>query len=144
MATAPATCSNAMCSITPSITMEMCVDDIDDPTPEDPSDDVTTFTVTVNGSNPAGSGMWSDDQGNSGAYGGTATYTITGPGSLTVTYTDADDGTCTETITLSTIGCATVENIPTVGEWGLIILGLMMSITAIVGIRQRREEEATA
>ncbi len=31
--------------------------------------------------------------------------------------------------------------IPTVGEWGLIILGLLMSITAVVGIRQRREEE---
>jgi len=35
-----------------------------------------------------------------------------------------------------------INDIPTVGEWGLIMLGLMMSITAIVGIRQRREEEA--
>ncbi len=35
-------------------------------------------------------------------------------------------------------------DIPTTGEWGLIILGLMMSITAIVGIRQRREEDAVA
>ena len=55
------------------------------------------------------------------------------------------------------VGAATNENpacmeeppeppadIPTTGEWGLIILGLMMSITAIVGIRQRREEEVTA
>lgn len=31
-------------------------------------------------------------------------------------------------------------DVPTVGEWGLIILGLMMSITAVVGIRQRRKE----
>ncbi len=31
-------------------------------------------------------------------------------------------------------------DIPTTGERGLIILGLMMSITAIVGIRQRKEE----
>lgn len=30
-----------------------------------------------------------------------------------------------------------VNDIPTVGEWGLIILGLLMSITAIVGIRQK-------
>ena len=45
--------------------------------------------------------------------------------------------------TNESIAC-TVSDIPTVGEWGLIILGLMMSITAIVGIRQRREEEATA
>ncbi len=34
-----------------------------------------------------------------------------------------------------------IANIPTVGEWGLIILGLLMSITAVVGIRARREEE---
>ena len=32
-------------------------------------------------------------------------------------------------------------NIPTVGEWGLIILGLMMSIVAIVGIRERKTNE---
>jgi len=32
-------------------------------------------------------------------------------------------------------------NIPTVGEWGLIMLGLLMTITAVVGIRQRREQE---
>jgi len=58
-----------------------------------------------------------------------------------------EDTTTGETVTL--VGgpcpsCAEVANIPTVGEWGLIILGLLMSITAIVGIRARREEEATA
>jgi len=37
---------------------------------------------------------------------------------------------------------ASNADIPTVGEWGLIILGLLMFITAVVGIRQRREEEA--
>ena len=37
--------------------------------------------------------------------------------------------------------CAEPENVPTVGEWGLIILGLLMSITAVVGIRARRREE---
>jgi len=35
--------------------------------------------------------------------------------------------------------CAPLEEVPTVGEWGLIILGLMMSIVAIVGIRERRK-----
>jgi len=44
-------------------------------------------------------------------------------------------GTTLESFTLP------ISNIPTVGEWGLIILGLLMSITAVVGIRQRREEE---
>ncbi len=33
------------------------------------------------------------------------------------------------------------NNIPTVGEWGLIILGLMMSIVAIIGIRERKASE---
>lgn len=33
------------------------------------------------------------------------------------------------------IGCGEV---PTVGEWGLIILGLLMSIVAVVGIRERK------
>ena len=36
------------------------------------------------------------------------------------------------------------DEVPTVGEWGLIILGLLMTITAIIGIRQRREEEVYA
>ena len=31
-----------------------------------------------------------------------------------------------------------LQSIPTVGQWGLIILGLMMSIIAIVGIRERK------
>lgn len=35
--------------------------------------------------------------------------------------------------------CFNPSDIPTVGEWGLIILGLMMSIVAIVGIRERRK-----
>jgi len=34
--------------------------------------------------------------------------------------------------------CAPPSEVPTVGEWGLIILGLMMSIVAIVGIRERQ------
>jgi len=54
-----------------------------------------------------------------------------GPRNITI------DGTGTTTETFTTL----VADIPTVGEWGLIILGLLMSITAVVGIRQRREEE---
>ncbi len=51
------------------------------------------------------------------------------------TFTADGTGTVIENFTFP------IENIPTVGEWGLIILGLLMSITAVVGIRQRREEE---
>ena len=35
--------------------------------------------------------------------------------------------------------CIAPADIPTVGEWGIIILGLLMSIVAIVGIRERRK-----
>jgi len=34
--------------------------------------------------------------------------------------------------------------IPTVGEWGLIILALLMSIVAVVGIRERKASEVNA
>ena len=55
------------------------------------------------------------------------------------------DGVITELfIENSCSQCIDISNIPTVGEWGLVMLGLLMSITAIVGIRQRREEEVTA
>jgi len=38
----------------------------------------------------------------------------------------------------------TVADIPTVGEWGLIILALLMSIVAVVGIRERKASEVNA
>lgn len=34
--------------------------------------------------------------------------------------------------------CADASEVPTVGEWGLIMLALLMSIVALVGIRQRK------
>jgi len=138
MGTAPAPCSNAMCSISASV-MTSC-DDAG--TPEDDSDDITTYTVTVTGTNAGAT--FTDDQGNAGVmYGTPIIYTVMGTAGLNVTYMDDGDAACT-TSAIEFSGCAVVENIPTVGEWGLIILGLMMSITAIVGIRARREEEATA
>jgi len=40
--------------------------------------------------------------------------------------------------------CPVPNDVPTVGEWGLMMLGLLMLITAIVGIRQRNAVEAQA
>ena len=40
--------------------------------------------------------------------------------------------------------CPVTNNIPTVGEWGLIILALLMSIVAVVGIRERKASEVNA
>jgi len=67
------------------------------------------------------------------------------PSSTTTYYAvvDCNGILCTDdvTITLDPSLCPPPDEVPTVGEWGLIILGLMMSITAVVGIRQRRKEE---
>lgn len=34
------------------------------------------------------------------------------------------------------------DEVPTLGEWGLIVLALLLTITAVAGIRQRKVEEA--
>jgi len=70
-----------------------------------------------------------------------------GPNTVTLTVDDGsgNSSTCTAIVTIEEDStCTAVENVPTVGEWGLIMLALLMSITAVVGIRQRREEEVTA
>jgi len=93
MATAPATCSPATCTLTPDVATAIVCDDND--TPADPSDDTYTFDILVNGSNTdvGATNTFNDDQGNTGiAYGTTVSY---GPfpiagGPITVTFTDAD------------------------------------------------------
>lgn len=81
---------------------------------------------------------------------GDGTYTLTA-------YVAADNSTHTAVFT-NTAGDAPLifnsqpclpcppplDEVPTVGEWGLIMLGLLMTITAVIGIRQRREEEIYA
>jgi len=129
-----------VCNITTSV--DVVCDDAG--TPGDPTDDMTTVTITVNNDDPANFPTFTDNMGNAGvAYGTPIVYNVVGDGGLSVTFTDDTDGMCTAEVDVAT-GCPTEENIPTVGEWGLIILGLLMSITAIVGIRQRREEEVVA
>jgi len=103
MAVPPASCSNAVCSITPGAPDVTCDDN---GTEFDNSDDTYTFDITVGGSNtaPGASNTFDDDQGNSGiAYGSTVSYgpfPISG-GSITVTYTDVDApvDSCTATMT---------------------------------------------
>jgi len=103
-----------------------------------------------------------DGDGNPDTYNGWVTFTYdSAAGTITCTGSGYQQCSIENAIAVSgdaangcmMVGAATNENpacieevadIPTVGEWGLIILGLMMSITAIVGIRQRREEEAVA
>ena len=150
--TAPASCSPApaVCAISVTISNFACDDG---GTPEDPSDDMVTFDYEVEDIGGTGT-TWSSDQGDAGAAYSTAGSNVIPVGPIpatnmawTINVTEDDavaNPNCTATASINLRSCETVENIPTVGEWGLIILGLMMSITAIVGIRQRREEEAVA
>jgi len=140
------------CTIVASTDNLMCDAGI---TPEDPSDDeITGYDLTVTATNLTGAG-WTAVDGNGATVAtgtvGMSTTTITLPAgtaadgsTITITITDDGDGTCMGMTSITLSPCPTIANIPTVGEWGLIILTLLMSITAIVGIRARREEEATA
>ncbi len=58
---------------------------------------------------------------------------------FSITVADGNGATASFTKPSACMSCAPLEEVPTVGEWGLIILGLMMSIVAIVGIRERRK-----
>jgi len=104
-----------------------------------------------------------DGDGNADTYYGWVTVSID-PNTSAITVVGCDYNTCSvEGATANSAGgaasacinvgqanpdpgdCAPpVGDVPTVGEWGLIMLGLLMSITAIVGIRQRKEEEVVA
>jgi len=140
----PATCSDAECMITPEIIDIICEDN---GTLDDRTDDTFTFNVLVNGGNtiPGANNTFDDDQFNLGVTYGTelhyGPFPISG-GSITVNYEDTYTLECIASVTASPPPtCSPEAEVPTVGEWGLIILGLMMSITAVVGIRQRKEEE---
>ncbi len=139
--TVPGMCTGGgVCSISVNISNFACDDG---GTPDDASDDMVTFDYTVVDNGGTGT-TWSSDQGDAGAAYGTsvAVGPILADGSTwTINVTDDGDATCTASASQVLSDCATVDNIPTVGEWGLIMLGLLMTITAVVGIRQRREEE---
>ncbi len=141
-----------------------CVDGID--LDGDGTNDLALETITI--TDPAGTGQaWAitnaatsglvEPDGMGGFVPTTATVMDMGDGTYTFTaYVPTDGSTYSAdfangagTMTLNQVGgpcpaCIDISDVPTVGEWGLIMLGLLMSITAIVGIRQRREEEAIA
>jgi len=131
--TIPGMCpAPAECDISVVITNFACDDG---GTPDDPSDDTVTFDYTVTDNNAGGNTSattWSSDQGDAAAaYGTTVPAGPILADGTTWTINVSDDGDpmgCTATASQVLSDCATVDNIPTVGEWGLIILGLLMSI----------------
>ena len=143
----PATCSpdDDNGTGTDDCTLSVVIDKLcDDNGTTDGADDMIMFNITVTATNAGASTTWTgtDNMGNTlagtyGVTGMTATYLPMNGNTVIFTITDSADMTCTATASGSLNDCATADNIPTVGEWGLIILALMMSIIAIVGIRQR-------
>jgi len=132
-----------MCSISATV-MKSCNDG---GTMESADDDVTTYTISVTGSNTGATfdaSIAPDGGSTTGLmYGTDYTYTVNGTAGLSLTFTDGVDDNCTTTVT-EISGCSMVADIPTVGEWGLIMLALLMSIVAVVGIRERKASEVNA
>lgn len=85
-----------------------------------------------------------EDAANPGDY----TFAVFVPADGTTTYSATFTSASGATLEISGGPCDVCEpapgepEVPTVGEWGLIILGLLMLIAAVVGIRQR-DTEAT-
>jgi len=61
--------------------------------------------------------------------------------SITVVSNDNPSCTLTQQITAPNACSVNPQDVPTVGEWGLIILALLMTITGVVGIRNSEERE---
>lgn len=94
---APAACSDA-CDIAIAIQNIQC---LDNGTPSDPSDDSFTFEGLITGTN-VGTSWTSDGVVTSGNYNTLTplgTYPISG-GGITLSFTDIDDASCTENITI--------------------------------------------
>ncbi len=119
-------CAAAMCQLEIIISNFSCDPGAD---PVDPADDMVSFDYTVNDLGGTGT-TWSDDQGQAGqAYGTTVTV---GPipadaSNFSITVTDDADPDCTITGTQTLTDCGTTPNdIPTLSEWGLITLALLL------------------
>jgi len=67
-----------------------------------------------------------------------------GATTYSATFTNTDGDVVSTEASTCAVCPPPLDEVPTVGEWGLIMLGLLMTITAVIGIRQRREEEIYA
>jgi len=127
------------CQVACEIAVEIILIDCDqNGTPEDPTDDIGTYDIVIAGTNTSGSydvGVVWNDASTGGSVTGTSTTTITVTtpavtdgsqlGSFSVTVSDADGSGCMGEIPGNFVGCATPA-IPTLSQWGLMILALLM------------------
>jgi len=137
--TVPGTCDGGgdECSITISIINFVCNDN---GTPEDDTDDYYTYDIEVNGSNIGGTGDYMGADGVGGSFtGNQANFpeTFTGfstqggagaTGSIMVDATSVDDPACTASDMEMLAPCNLVPQIPTLSQWGLMSLALLLMI----------------
>lgn len=103
-----------------------------------------TFTPDVEPDTPCAFVAWVTDLSDvAGTTVGTTESISVSPSVTTTYYAIVDCGSglqCVDEVTVNAdlSLCAPIDEVPTLGEWGLIILGLLMLITATVGIRQRK------
>jgi|GEM_PF-1255022 len=100
--------------------------------PQDPADDTFTFDYTVNDIGGTGT-TWSSDNGDAGvAYGTIISGNMAMPNStFTINVNDDGDTACTSTDSAMFGDCATPA-IPTLSQWGLMSLALLLMIFGAV------------
>lgn len=107
-------------------------------------DDTFSLTIDPVGDNTTGDYTVSGDITANGTYGTPLVVALPANGAtLSITATSNDDPSCmlTQQITAPNACSVNPQDVPTVGEWGLIILALMVSITGIVGIRNTQDRK---
>ncbi len=154
--------ANELCDFTVSGASPMCEpmvceDEIAGMVIADPSCDLTGITVTI--TDEMGNVVATLTTDSAGIYDSTpavfpcGNYFAELTGSIPACYTDTNGETGPKPFVIDgdtpmndTDGpnFGAIASIPTVGEWGLIILALLMSIVAVVGIRERKASEINA
>jgi len=112
------------CSISAEISEIVCDNN---ETPQDGSDDVVTITVTITSTGP-----WTAGDGTTGNSGDSYTFPATlANNTLSMMFSVNDETDC-ETVFTTILNDCDVPAIPTLSQWGLIILSLLlMSFGAI-------------
>lgn len=108
-----------------------------------------TFTATVTGGNPTGTVQFRDgatDLGtpitlNSGSAALTTSELDAGTHSITAVYSgDATNAASTSPVLVQTVNAVGPQAIPTLSEWGIVLLGGFLGAAAILRLRGRRSQ----
>jgi len=112
------TCDPTTCSISADISEIVCDDN---GTPQDGTDDIVTITVTITSTDP-----WAAGDGTTGNNGDTYTFPSTLADNAISMMFSVDNETNCEIVFTMVVGNCDEPSIPTLSQWGLIILCLLM------------------